>query len=59
MADLFLPLTLMLFCFIIAIPCSVQETLTDESVLQSTDLWEGLKGPVLNVINCIHSLGYL
>lgn len=29
------------------------------SFCQSTDLWEGLKGPFLNVINCIHSLGYL
>merc|ERR1719219_58977 len=33
--------------------------LPSESLFQSTDLWEGRKGPFLNVINCIHSLGML
>jgi|ERR1711874_60892 len=33
--------------------------LSKEFLFQSTDLWEGRKGPFLNVINCIHSLGFL
>ncbi|CAL1528310.1 unnamed protein product [Lymnaea stagnalis] len=33
--------------------------LSKEFLCQSTDLWEGRKGPFLNVINCIHSLGFL
>jgi len=33
--------------------------LAKEFLVQSSDLWEGRKGPFLNVINCIHSLGFL
>ncbi|RUS81306.1 hypothetical protein EGW08_010913 [Elysia chlorotica] len=33
--------------------------LKKESQFQSTDLWEGRKGAFLNVVNCIHSLGFL
>ncbi|XP_012944142.1 rac guanine nucleotide exchange factor B [Aplysia californica] len=32
--------------------------LSKEFLFQSTDLWEGRKGPFLNVVNCIHSLGF-
>jgi hypothetical protein len=33
--------------------------LNTEFLFQSGDLWEGRKGPFLNVINGIHSLGFL
>ncbi|XP_041367817.1 transgelin-2-like isoform X1 [Gigantopelta aegis] len=33
--------------------------LPKESLFQSVDLWEGRKGPFLNVINGLHSLGCL
>ncbi|CAG5126116.1 unnamed protein product [Candidula unifasciata] len=33
--------------------------LSKEFLFQSGDLWEGRKGPFLNVINGIHSLGFL
>ncbi|KAK7486364.1 hypothetical protein BaRGS_00022412 [Batillaria attramentaria] len=33
--------------------------LAKEFTVQSADLWEGRKGPFLNVINCLHSLGFL
>jgi len=33
--------------------------LAKEFQFQSGDLWEVRKGPFLNVINCIHSLGFL
>ncbi|XP_014777580.1 transgelin-3 [Octopus bimaculoides] len=33
--------------------------LNKEALFQSNDLTEGKKGPFLNVINCLHSLGFL
>ncbi|BFZ15934.1 hypothetical protein BsWGS_18973 [Bradybaena similaris] len=33
--------------------------LSKEFLFQSGDLWEGRKGPFLNVVNGIHSLGFL
>ena len=37
----------------------LQYGLAKEFTVQSADLWEGRKGPFLNVINNIHSLGFL
>jgi len=37
----------------------LQYGLAKEFTVQSTDLWEGRKGPFLNVINNIHSLGFV
>lgn len=37
----------------------LQYGLAKEFLVQSADLWEGRKGPFLNVINCLHSLGFL
>jgi len=37
----------------------IQYGLNKEFTVQSADLWEGRKGPFLNVINAIHSLGFL
>jgi len=37
----------------------IEYGLAKEFLFQSTDLWEGRKGPFLNVVNCIHSLGFL
>lgn len=37
----------------------LQYGLAKEFLVQSADLWEGRKGPFLNVINNLHSLGFL
>lgn len=37
----------------------IEYGLSKEFLFQSGDLWEGRKGPFLNVINGIHSLGFL
>ncbi|XP_076471568.1 uncharacterized protein LOC143301277 [Babylonia areolata] len=37
----------------------LQYGLAKEFTVQSADLWEGRKGPFLNVINNLHSLGFL
>jgi len=38
---------------------AVQYGLSKEATFQSGDLWELRKGPFLNVINCLHSLGFV
>lgn len=37
----------------------LQYGLAKEFTVQSADLWEGRKGPFLNVVNNLHSLGFL
>ena len=38
---------------------AMQYGLEKESTFQSGDLWECRKGPFLNVINSLHSLGFV